>query len=618
MFVSRRAVLGAGAAGVALLAGCQKQAPDLAGLLDRLATNVLKESPEYATSLAVSEERAGGRFIDRLSDVTKEGIARYKGVLDAGAAELNAIDRGALSPQDAVSYDVVKTSFENDSAALAFDFGGGATAPYVATQLTGAYTYIPDFLDSRHPVTNREQADAYLARLSGFARMLDQESARIAADAAAGVVPPDFSVDGAVKQLGDFAAMAPASTVLVQSLARRVGEVAEISPADRTALAQRAEAIVRDEVLPAYQRQIAALTAIRNQATHDAGCWKLPDGAELYAAALRAYTTTSMTADEIHQLGLDQVAALTSEMDAILRAQGMSRGTVAERIRALSSRPDQLYPNTAAGREELLASLNAQVADITARMPNFCNIQARAALRIVRVPEYIEGGAPGGYYQGAALDGSRPGMYYINLRPSLDAQGRPLPYLMEWPKFSLPTLTYHEGVPGHHWQIAIQQESEGLPFIRSALLGFSAYAEGWGLYAEKLADEAGAYAENPLGRLGYLQSAAFRASRLVVDTGMHHKRWSREQAIDSMLAVTGDERSAVATEIERYAVWPGQACSYMVGRQFIVRLREQAQAAMGERWDLKAFHDTVLVNGSVPLSVLETLVTEWSAAPASG
>ena len=226
-----------------------------------------------------------------------------------------------------------------------------------------------------------------------------------------------------------------------------------------------------------------------------------------------------------------------------------------------------------------------------ARMPEVCGTLARAALEIKRVPEFTEAGAPGGYYQPGALDGSRPGAYYINLRNPAE----------EWPKFSLPTLTYHEGIPGHHWQISIQQESGSIPFIRSALLGFTAYAEGWALYAEQLADEMGLYANDPLGRLGYLQSAAFRASRLVVDTGLHAKRWTREQAIASMVAATGDQESNIVTEIERYCVWPGQACAYMIGRQALKRMRESARSTLGARFDLKGFHDVVLTNGSTPL-----------------
>jgi uncharacterized protein (DUF885 family) len=608
MDFSRRTVLGATVAVAALgVAGCNRAtggAPELHALLDQLSIDTLREAPEAATSLGVSEEQAGGRYIDRLADVSREGFNRQRAIAQAALEDLGRIDRGKLEGQDAVTYDVVKTSLEDGLAAGAFEFGNGAQSPYVVTQLAGAYTQQPDFLSSRHPITSRDQTEAYLTRLQQYARVLDQETQMIADDAGNGMIPPDFCIDGAVAQLRGFAQTAPGQTVLVTSLAQRIPDVTEIPDGERAGFLSRAETIVRDDVLPAYQRQIQALEAIRPRAVHDAGILHRPQGAEMYAAALRAYTTTTMTADEIHDLGVELVNSTKSEIDAIFRSQGMTNGTVAERIQALGRRPDQRYPSTDAGRTQLLADLNAQVAAIRARMPDVTGRQARAGLEIVRVPAYIEAGSPGGYYQPPALDGSRPGAYYINLRDPAN----------EWPKYSLPTLTYHEGIPGHHWQIAIQQESEGLPFYRSALSFFGAFIEGWGLYAEQLADEMGVYEDNPFGRIGYLNSAAFRASRLVVDTGIHAKGWTREQAIQSMAEATGGGGPGTVTEIERYCVIPGQACSYMVGREAIKRMRTNAQSALGDRFDLRGFHDTLLTNGSTPLTVTESLVQEWVAS----
>lgn len=603
MLMHRRAFLGASAAIAALsVSGCNGTGSgggELNALLDRLSTDLLRESPETATALAVSEEKAGGPYNDRLSDATREGLRRNKGILETGLRDLRALNHDALSDADKVSLDVVATAFENEIDDMNYE--PSASTPYVVSQLTGSYSYVPDFLDSQHPVTNRAQVDGYLARLTAFAHNMDVESGLIASDAAAGLSPPDFAIDKTLTQLRAIAGMRPADTVLVQSLARRITDVGEIAEADRAGFVSRAEAIVRDDVIPAYNRQIEALTAIRPNAPHDAGCWRLPDGEARYLAALKSQTTTTMSPDEIHQMGADLVASLNGEMDAILRAEGMTRGTLQQRLHALNTRPDQLYPNTDAGREQLLTDLNAQVQAVRARCPDYFGKLAQADLRIVRVPVYTEVAAPGGYYNGAALDGSRPGMYYINLRDT-----------RELPKYTLPTLTYHEGIPGHHWQISIAQEAEGLPFIRSALLGFNAYQEGWALYAEQLADEMGMYASDAFGRVGYLQSAAFRASRLVVDTGMHAKRWTREQAIRSMVEATGNDEASTVTEIERYAVWPGQACGYMVGRQAIVRMREAARTALGDKFDIKGFHDTLLVNGATPLSVAEGLVQAWT------
>ncbi len=614
MQISRRAVLGAGAAGAAVLSGCATGAApaptpaapptasaQLTATLDRTVAAILRESPERCTALGLTEERAGYRFVDKLSDASKASTARYREILQTAIRELGAIDRSGLSAQENVTVDVVTTSYQYSLANSAFNYGGGAGAPYVVTQLTGSYGDLPDFLDAQHPLRNRDEADAYLARLSAYVRVLDQETAIIREDAGAGVIPPDFAIDRALTQMDAFTANAPAQTVLVQTLVRRLPNAADISEADRARYIEHATSAVRDAVYPAYERQKAALREVRRSAVHDAGIWRLPQGAEMYAASLQSRTTTTMSPDEIHEMGVELIRSFHSEMDSILRAQGLTRGSVAQRVQQLSRRPDQLYPNTDAGRAQILADLTQQTREIEALMPRAFNTLAQAQLEIRRVPPTSEAGAPGGYYQRAALDGSRPGAYYINLRNT-----------HEWPRFTLPTLNYHEGVPGHHWQISIQQESGAIPFIRSAMLGFSAFSEGWGLYAEQLADELGVYSNNQLGRLGYLQSMTFRASRLVVDTGIHHKRWSREQAIASMMEATGDQESSITTEIERYCVWPGQACSYMVGRQAINRMRDASRAALGDRFDLKGFHDTMLANGAVPLSVLERIMTDWT------
>lgn len=614
MHISRRAILVAGAASAAFLAGCASNgAADVAvqadpsarlnEVLDRAVANSLRRSPERCTSLGLTEERAGYKFIDKVSDASKQGAREAREQTRASLAELRAIDREALPARDKVTYDVVATAWENNLASAQYEVGGGAGAPYVVTQLTGAYRGMPNFLNEQHPLRTVDEADGYIARINGFVGQLDAETAIIAEDASAGVIPPDFVVDKAILQLGRLAEGGPSQNILVQSLVRRLPDAEAIPEAARAGYISRAEAAVGGGVIPAIHRQIEALRRIRPQAVHDAGIWRLPRGEEMYAAALVSRTTTTMSPDEIHNTGVELIAQLNSEMDAILRAEGLTRGSVAERVQELSRRPDQLYPNTDAGREQILADLNAQTREIVAMMPRAFNTLARAQLEIKRVPPFTEAGAPGGYYQRAALDGSRPGAYFINLRDT-----------GEWPRFTLPTLNYHEGVPGHHWQISIQQESGSIPFIRSAMLGFSAFSEGWGLYAEQLADELGAYESNRLGRLGYLQSATFRASRLVCDTGLHSKRWTREQAIRSMMEATGDLESSVTTEIERYCVQPGQACAYMIGRQAINRIRQQTTATLGARFDLKAFHDTMLANGAVPLSVLERVLADWAAA----
>ncbi len=572
-------------------------------LVEEWTTAVLRESPETATSLAVAEERAGGRYSDRVSDLSRAGMDRVVAISRSLLQSFESIDREQLTPSERVTYDVIKTSASADVANSAFGYGYygmGILIPYAITQLSGAWAQMPDFLDSQHPIRSARDVEDYLARLKGFARMLDEETTRLGDDARSGVVPPRFVVDGILAQLEPVAAKKPADQSVVQSLKRRAALVEGV---DVAAVTARAETIAADDIVPAYKRQIDALTKLRKLAKPDAGVGKLPKGPELYAAALRSWNTTTRTPDEIHQIGLDLVAKNTAEMDALLASLGKRKGSVAQRIRALGQEKAQLYPNTDEGKAQLIADLNAHVTKVNALLPNVFSTLPRAALQIKRVPLEIEQGSPGGYYQSPALDGSRPGAYYINLRDT-----------KSWPKFDLPTLTHHEGNPGHHFQIAVAQESSSLPFARSALLGFSGYIEGWALYAEGVADELGLYNDDPTGRLGYLKAATFRAARLVVDTGIHAKGWTRDQAIKYMTDTLGSDRASVVTEVDRYCVWPGQATAYMLGREVIRTLRAKAQAELGDRFDIKKFHDVVLSNGAMPLSVLERLVDDWIAA----
>ncbi len=573
-------------------------------MLNSITREYLKSEPEMATSLAIPADEAGGKYSDRLADRSEAGAIRTKAAMKRWLSALEKVDANVLSDSDRISLEVVKTALINglETAGVAWGKTGFSSSPYIVNQIDCAYTGIPDFLDSQHPLKSAEDVADYLARLSAYAVVLDQESAGIQADADRGVIPPDFAVDGAIKQLSEFAALNPSQTVLVASLARRVKDIPTIDADAAADLVARAEKITTEEVLPAYRRQIAALEAVRPKAPHEPGIWRVEGGDKYYAACLRNSTTTDLTPDQVHEMGLKLVARFSAEADPLLKSLGYDQGTVGERLRALATDEHQLYPNDDTGRAQLLDDLNKQTAAMAAKMPLYFGALAQAKVEIKRVPTYIEAGAPGGYYQSAALDGSRPGAYYINLRDTA-----------EWPRCSLATLTYHEAIPGHHWQISIAHESKGLPRIRSALLGFNGYAEGWALYAEQLADEIGAYQDDPAGRLGYLQSMLFRAARLVVDTGIHHRKWTRDQAIDYMVSVTGDQRSSVTTEVERYAVWPGQACGYMVGREEINRLRDKARAALGAKFDLKTFHDVLLTNGAMPFTVMARVVDQWIA-----
>lgn len=564
----------------------------LSALLDRFFYDRLADSPEAATQLGLDTGgRAGLRA--KLSDNSAAGFARATARSKRELAELRAIAPAALSPAAKLDQEVVTYQLERNIAAAArFQYGTNSDgfSPYVLSQLGGAYRDVPDFLDSQHRVENAADADAYIARLEAFPKAIDNDTARQRDDAARGVFAPDYILDTTLRQIAAMRDQAPGETVMVGALKGKLA--AAKLPADRVAKAER---IVADHIFPAIDRQRALVTELRAKAVHDAGVWRLPDGDAYYSAAAQAATTTSLTGAEIHQLGLDQVAEIGARIDTILKAQGISQGTVGERLVALNKRPDQLFPNTDPGREALLEALRAQVVAMQKRLGEQFRSLPKAPVEVRRVPESIQAGSPGGYYQNASLDGSRPAIYFINLRDTFDR-----------PKFGLATLTHHEAVPGHHLQVTLALESPNIPLIRRRA-DFNAYTEGWALYSEQLADEMGMFDGDPLGQVGYLQSLLFRATRLVVDSGLHHKRWSREKATDYFIATTGIARGRSQNEIDRYTVWPGQACSYKIGHTMWVRLRDRVKAKQGAGFDPRAFHD-VLLEGAMPLTVLERVV----------
>ncbi|SPU42655.1 DUF885 domain-containing protein [Brevundimonas diminuta] len=559
----------------------------LNALLDGWFEADIDESPERATNLGLDKGARAG-LSSKLSEAGPDAIRKDRDKAISRWAELRAFDQTGLSEAGALNYAIASFGRQTsaETARFAYGAGPGRPSPYVVTQLSGGYFSMPDFMDNQHRIEDAAGADAFLSRLDAFAGVLDGETAKIREDAGLGVIPPDFIIDRMLPQIRTLRDTSAADMAMVKSLARKAGAL-NLSGYDA-----RAVALVDQKIKPALARQIEALEKIRPDAVHDAGVWRLPDGEAFYAAGLKSNTTTTLSAKEIHAMGREQVAEISAEIDAILKSQGYTQGTVGERVQALNKDPAQLFPNTDAGKEELLKWLNEQVAALEPKLPAVFGRLPKTHVEVRRVPVSIQSGAPGGYYQGPPLDGSRPGAYYINLRDSGN-----------WPKFALPTLTYHEASPGHHLQVALQRESGELPQWRRAG-GFSAFNEGWALYAEAVAaNDLDAYATDPLGRVGFLMSYLFRAVRLVVDTGIHSERWSREQAVDYMAASGAKPLDASNSEINRYSVWPGQACAYKVGHTVIARLREEAQAKPG--FDLRAFHDKVLGSGSLPLAVLE-------------
>jgi uncharacterized protein (DUF885 family) len=593
--INRRNLLlsaAATAAAAPMLAQCAAAAASdadarLNALLDGWFEADIDEAPERATNLGLDKDARAG-LSSKLSEAGPDAIRKDREKAIKRWDELKAFDQKGLSEAGALNYAIAAFGRETSAQTARFDYGAGPgrPSPYVVTQLSGAYFSTPDFMDNQHRIEDAAGADAFLSRLEAFAGVLDGETDKIKEDAGLGVIAPDFIIDRMLPQIRTLRDTPAADMAMIQSLVRKAGAL-NLSGYDA-----RAAALVDEKVKPALARQIEALEAVRPKAVHDAGVWRLPDGEAFYAAGLKSNTTTTLSAKEIHAMGVEQVAEITAEIDAILKSQGMTQGTVGERVQALNKDPAQLFPNTDAGKEELLKWLNEQVAALEPKLPAVFGRLPKTHVEVRRVPVSIQSGAPGGYYQGPPLDGSRPGAYYINLRDSGN-----------WPKFALPTLTYHEASPGHHLQVALQRESGALPQWRRAG-GFSAFNEGWALYAEAVAaNDLDAYADDPLGRVGFLMSYLFRAVRLVVDTGLHSERWSREQAVDYMAASGAKPLDASNSEINRYTVWPGQACSYKVGHTVIARLRAEAQARPG--FDLRAFHDKVLGSGSMPLAVLE-------------
>ena len=570
--------------------------------VNKITLQLTFDSPQILTQLGFIDNTPLDFHSGKLDDQTKAHEDVVLARLRKARAGLDKYGPEGLAGQELITWKTTAWFLDDLIRQGEFEHGG-----YRVNQISGVTVDIPQFLTDAHVIKNEHSVERYLQRLAEFGRVLRETRARVEDDQAAGVIPPDFVIDQALVGMRAFIADGAAGNPLVTTLPAKLEKIGSLTAAERAAYVKRAEGLVAGEVIPGYQAMITLFESMRPQASHDAGIWRIPAGDRIYAAALQSSTTTRLTADEIHELGVSEVERIEREMMAILDAQGIQGATLAERIAQLSVDPAQNFPDTDAGRAEMIAYLHRINDRIMAAAPKYFRTIPPQPLEIVRVPEYSQDSSPGGYYNPPALDGSRPGRFYINQKNTADN-----------PKWTLPTLMIHEGAPGHHFQLSAQQMIEGVPMLRK-VLPFGAYAEGWALYAERVAKvDMGFYDDDPLGDLGRLQAEMFRAVRLVVDTGMHARRWSREQSIDYMIAKTGMTAAEVTREIERYVVWPGQATSYKVGQLALLRLRDEAQQALGSRFDLRSFHEVILMNGSMPLAVLEEVVREWIKAQQAG
>jgi len=566
-------------------------------LLDSVASNLLRSYPTEATSLGV-DKGALASLRSKLPDRSIAGQERLVQTVRADLARVEALDTSALSFPVRTSVEVVKYTFRTKLQGLALPYGDAPVAgdswrntPYVVIQNVGAYIDTPQLLDTDHPIENRADAEAYLSRLEQFPRQLDGELERMRAARGNGLVPPNFLVDKALDQLGIALKNSQQGGTIVDSLVRRAKEKG--IPGDWDA---RARKIATAQVVPALQRQIAELHAERAIATDAAGMWSRPNGEEYYRWALRASTTTELSPDEVHQMGLEQLQELQGRMDPILRSIGYTQGSVGERMQALAKDPRYKFSEGDKGRAEIRAYIDERLAKIRAVLPRGFNTLVPGHLEVKRMSPEQEPGAPAAYGGAGSIDGKIPGRFWINLRTT-DLHS----------KYSLPDLAAHEAIPGHVWQ---GEYANKLPLIRT-LLAFNAYSEGWALYAEQLVDELGVYDDFPVGRLGYLQSIAFRCCRLVVDSGLHAKRWTRQQGVDFFVQRNGSNPLEVASEVDRYCSWPGQACGYKVGHSTINRLRDHAKAELGPKYDLRAFDDAVVLGGNVPMDVLARNIDDY-------
>ena len=570
--------------------------------VNKITLQLTFDSPQLLTQLGFIDNTLFDFHSGRLDDQTREHEDRILARLRVARTGLDEYGPEGLAGQELITWKTTSWFLDDLIRQAEFEHGG-----YRVNQISGVTIDTPRFLTDTHVIKNERSVERYLSRLQEFGRVLRESRARVEDDRAHGVVPPDFVIDQSLAGMRAFIAGGAAKNALVTTLPAKLDEIGTLTAQERQSYVTRAEQLVADEVIPGYDAMIALFASMRPEAVHDAGIWRLPDGDRIYAAALQSNTTTEMSAEEIHALGLSEVDRIEREMLAILDAQGIAGTTLAERVTAVSADPAQNFPNTDEGRAQMIAYLHEVDRRVMAVAPKFFQTIPPQALEIVRVPEYSQDSSPGGYYNPPALDGSRPGRFYINQKDTADN-----------PKWTLPTLMVHEGSPGHHFQLSAQQLIEGVPLLRK-VLPFSAYAEGWALYAERVARfDMGLYDTDPFGDLGRLQAEMYRAVRLVVDTGMHARRWSREQSIEYMIAKTGMSEAEVTREIERYVVWPGQATSYKVGQLAMLRMREQAEKALGPGFDLAAFHEVVLMNGSMPLAVLQDVVDEWIEARRAG
>ncbi|MFZ6812835.1 DUF885 domain-containing protein [Undibacterium sp. Rencai35W] len=536
-------------------------------------------------------------YSDKLNDASSAAEQKLADDVKANLQTLRRYDRASFDRDGQLSFDTLEYYLRIQDEGDRYRY-----LDFPVNQLFGIQSSLPNFMNDVHQVTSVSEAKNYIARLNHFEKTFDQVLEGLKLRESKNAIPPQFTVEKVLEQMQGFVGKPAKDNPLYLGLKEKLGKVpaGQIDAATRTNLLAQAETAIQTKVYPAYGKLIQYFIALKPKAQGNFGAWHLPDGDAYYAWTIRKHTTTDMTPQQVHELGLAEVANVSAQMDAILKSKGLIEGSVGARILKLAADPEQQYPNTAEGKQAMLKGYQTILDEVNKGLGNAFDIRPKLGVEVKAVPKFAEATAPGAYYDPGAFDGTRPGLFFANMRDTT-----------ETPKFGMRTLAYHEGIPGHHFQQSIAQEMEDVPFFRR-IIPFTAYVEGWALYAERLAWEMG-FEKDAMDNLGRLQAEMMRSVRLVVDTGIHYKHWTREQAIDYMTENTGMAIKDVTAEIERYMVDPGQALAYKVGMLKILALREKAKLALGDKFDLKQFHNEVLTHGALPLVVLERVIDDWIA-----
>jgi uncharacterized protein (DUF885 family) len=601
--IAAAAVLAAG------VAGCSQSHvsadPAVAALIQRIGQYELSHSPEEADMVGLSPEIFGRPYISLLNDRSIAANERTRTMRLDFLAELERIDRVGLSRDSIRTLDSALLVYGSAAAVDRHGHGYvnlGWASPYLINQSDGAYTDLVKFLTKIHTIRSRADADAWLARLAQMDDALRDERRRFEVDLESGNAPPRAILQRTLDKVRSLTPANPREHPLILFFAESLAQIPDLPEADIKKMLEQAAKLVGGNIRDEYHALAKDLEKTLAKSADDPGAWRLKGGEQYYRDTLKLYTTTDLTPAQLHEAGEKLVADISTKIDAILLELGQEEGTTGQRLRALSADPAYLFPDTPEGRVAMVEAISGQMKWAETRLSRVITVGPKGKVEVRQAPMLSQDTAPGAYYKAAALDGSRSATYNLNIRSTLD-----------FPAWSLPTLTYHEASPGHHIQAGLAREKPDQPVL-NYLVSTPAFSEGWAVYAEDLADELGAYETDKLAKLGYLQSLLFRAARLVADTGIHSERWTREQAITYLVDTTGMSRSAMENEVDRYTIWPGQACAYMAGRETIRRLRTSAQNELGQAFDLRGFNDAVLAGGTRPLPILEADIADWVAS----